>query len=137
MSFDVPVTTYIPELRTADPAASAGLTLRDMLSHRSGMPRHDAIWYHNEGLTRDQLVRAPLFTRAPKKDEDGPQLSANGERLAANLDTAKQVPLWRVLVALSIRHVGPTAARALAQEFASMAAIRAATEEELAARTKT
>ena len=84
-------------------------------------------------LTRDQLVRTPLFTRAPKKGEDGPQLSANGERLAANLDKAKQVPLWRVLVALSIRHVGPTAARALAQEFASMAAIRAATEEELAA----
>jgi len=84
-------------------------------------------------LTRDQLVRAPLFTRAPKKDEDGPQLSANGERLAANLDKAKQVPLWRVLVALSIRHVGPTAARALAQQFASMAAVRAASEEELAA----
>ncbi len=91
----------------------------------------------NEGdlfdLTREKLVEAPLFTRAPKKGEDGPQLSANGERLAANLDRAKQVPLWRVLVALSIRHVGPTAARALAQEFASMAAIRAATEEELAA----
>jgi DNA ligase (NAD+) len=84
-------------------------------------------------LTREKLVEAPLFTRAPKKGEDGPQLSANGERLAANLDRAKQVPLWRVLVALSIRHVGPTAARALAQEFASMAAIRAATEEELAA----
>ena len=42
-------------------------------------------------------------------------------------------PLWRVLVALSIRHVGPTAARALAQEFGSMDAIRAASEEELAA----
>ena len=43
------------------------------------------------------------------------------------------MPLWRVLVALSIRHVGPTAARALAQEFGSMAAIRGATEEQLAA----
>jgi DNA ligase (NAD+) len=43
------------------------------------------------------------------------------------------VPLWRVLVALSIRHVGPTAARALAQEFGSMAAIRGASEEQLAA----
>ena len=42
-------------------------------------------------------------------------------------------PLWRVLVALSIRHVGPSAARALAQEFGSMAAIRGATEAELAA----
>jgi DNA ligase (NAD+) len=40
--------------------------------------------------------------------------------------------LWRVLVALSIRHVGPTAARALATEFGSMAAIREATEERLA-----
>ncbi len=91
----------------------------------------------NEGdlfsLTRERLVEAPLFTRAPKKGEDGPQLSANGERLAANLEKAKSVPLWRVLVALSIRHVGPTAARALAQEFGSMAAIRAASEAELAA----
>jgi len=84
-------------------------------------------------LTEDQLLRAPLFTRAPKKGEEGPQLSANGERLLANLGSAKQRPLWRVLVALSIRHVGPTAARALAQEFGSMAAIRAATEETLAA----
>jgi DNA ligase (NAD+) len=42
------------------------------------------------------------------------------------------VPLWRVLVALSIRHVGPTAARALATEFGSMAAIREASEETLA-----
>jgi DNA ligase (NAD+) len=97
-------------------------------------------------LTREQLVTVPLFTRAPKKGalrdgagappqepEQQRELSANGERLAANLDKAKQVPLWRVLVALSIRHVGPTAARALAQEFGSMAAIRAASEEELAA----
>ncbi|WP_036509038.1 NAD-dependent DNA ligase LigA [Nocardioides sp. URHA0020] len=91
----------------------------------------------NEGdvfdLTAEQLLRAPLFTRAPKKDEEGPQLSANGQRLLDNLGDRKDVPLWRVLVALSIRHVGPSAARALAQEFGSMAAIRAATEEQLAA----
>ena len=60
-------------------------------------------------------------------------LSANGQRLLANLGKARQVPLWRVLVALSIRHVGPTAARALAQEFGSMEAIRSATEGQLAA----
>jgi DNA ligase (NAD+) len=75
-----------------------------------------------------------LFTRAPKKGEEGPQLSANGTRLVANLRTAKEkAPLWRVLVALSIRHVGPKAARALAQEFGSMEAIRAASEADLAA----
>ncbi len=91
----------------------------------------------NEGgvfdLDQAALMRADLFTRAPKKGEEGPQLSANGEKLLAHLDRAKQVPLWRVLVALSIRHVGPTAARALADEFGSMVAIRAASEEELAA----
>jgi DNA ligase (NAD+) len=78
-------------------------------------------------------VKTERFTRAPKRGEDGPQLSANGAGLLANLGERRSVPLWRVLVALSIRHVGPTAARALATEFGSMAAIRGASEAELAA----
>jgi DNA ligase (NAD+) len=84
-------------------------------------------------LDRAKLLKTDLFTRAPKKGEDGLQLSANGHGLLANLEERKTVPLWRVLVALSIRHVGPTAARALATEFGSMKAIRAASEAELAA----
>ncbi|HEY6932065.1 MAG TPA: NAD-dependent DNA ligase LigA [Marmoricola sp.] len=91
----------------------------------------------NEGdvfdLDEDGLLKTPLFTRAPKKGEDGPQLTANARKLLANLEAARDRPLWRVLVGLSIRHVGPTAARALAAEFGSMEAIRSATEEELAA----
>jgi DNA ligase (NAD+) len=84
-------------------------------------------------LTEDKLLRAPLFTRAPRKGEgDAPVLSANGQRLLDNLGAARDRPLWRVLVALSIRHVGPTAARALAGEFGSMAAIREADVESLA-----
>jgi len=54
---------------------------------------------------------------------------ANTERLFAELEKAKARPLWRVLVALSIRHVGPTAARALAQEFGSMEALRAVLDD--------
>ena len=54
-------------------------------------------------------------------------------KLLANLQSRKDVPLWRVLVALSIRHVGPTAARALATHFHSLDAIRDASVEELAA----
>jgi DNA ligase (NAD+) len=84
-------------------------------------------------LDEERLLRAPLFTRAPKKSEEGPQLSANAHKLLDNLDKAKEQPLWRVLVALSIRHVGPTAARALAAEFGSMTAIRDASQEALAA----
>ena len=78
-------------------------------------------------LTEDDLLEAPLFrTKAGK-------LSANGRRLLDNLGSAKQQPLWRVLVALSIRHVGPTAARALASEFGSLERIENASVEELAA----
>ncbi|MDT5092781.1 MAG: ligase [Mycobacterium sp.] len=78
-------------------------------------------------LTEDDLLRTDLFTT-----KDG-ALSANGARLLHNLDHAKSRPLWRVLVALSIRHVGPTAARALATEFGRIDAITAASQEQLAA----
>ncbi|MGH3965020.1 MAG: NAD-dependent DNA ligase LigA [Pseudonocardiaceae bacterium] len=61
------------------------------------------------------------------------ELSANGRKLLSNLDSVKNRPLWRVLVALSIRHVGPTAAQALAREFRSLQAIETADEQALAA----
>ncbi len=107
------------------------------LGYEAAVALLDAGAITNEGdvfdLDAAKLMTAPLFTRAPKKDEDGPQLSANGEKLLANLDARKDVALWRVIVALSIRHTGPSASRALAQEFGSMAAIREASEEQLAA----
>jgi len=78
-------------------------------------------------LDAEQLQRSSFFTK-----KDG-TLSANGAKLLANLQTRKDVPLWRVLVALSIRHVGPTAAQALARDFRSLDRIREASEEELAA----
>ena len=76
-------------------------------------------------LDEDALAEVELFrTKAG-------ELSANARKLLANLDTAKDRPLWKVLVALSIRHVGPTAAQALAREFGSIERIEQATEEEL------
>jgi DNA ligase (NAD+) len=76
-------------------------------------------------IRSEDLLRTDLFTT-----KDG-KLSANGKRLLVNLHEAKAQPLWRVLVALSIRHVGPTAARALAAEYGSLEAIMSASEEEL------
>ncbi|BBX14231.1 NAD-dependent DNA ligase LigA [Mycobacterium novum] len=78
-------------------------------------------------LTEDDLLRTELFTTQKGV------LSKNGRQLLTNLDKAKSQPLWRVLVALSIRHVGPTAARALATEFGSLDAITTASTEQLAA----
>ena len=77
-------------------------------------------------LTADDLRQADFFrTKAGA-------LSANANRLLKNLQEAKDRPLWRILVALSIRHVGPTAARALASAFGDLRAIMAASEQELA-----
>jgi DNA ligase (NAD+) len=83
------------------------------------------------GLTAGDLLGIPMFTRAATKTEiengAGERvLSANGERLLANLESVKSQPLWRVLVGLSIRHVGPTAARALAAGLGSLDAIEEA-----------
>lgn len=77
-------------------------------------------------LRHEDLLRVDLY-----RTKNG-NLSENGRKLLANLDSAKSQPLWRVLVALSIRYVGPTAARALATEFGQLAAIRTASVDQLA-----
>lgn len=72
-----------------------------------------------------------FFSKGTAKKPSAP--TKNTLNLFVELTKAKQQPLWRVLVALSIRHVGPTAARALAARFGSIDAIRTAGREELAA----
>ena len=83
------------------------------------------------------VVRRAPFRRNPSAAEKkagltGPQPSAQALTLLDQLERAKTKELWRFLVALNIRHVGPVAARALAQWFGSIAAIRAASRDELA-----
>lgn len=69
---------------------------------------------HLFDLTEDDLKKSSVYTR-----KDG-QVNAAGKKLLANLETARHADLWRVITGLSIRHVGPTAARALASRFHSM-----------------
>jgi DNA ligase (NAD+) len=76
-------------------------------------------------LTADKLRHSPFFVTI------GGELTANATSLLRNLDEARNRPLWRLLVALSIRHVGPTAARALAAAFGSVDAIATASAEKL------
>jgi DNA ligase (NAD+) len=77
-------------------------------------------------LTAEKLVTSTFFTK-----KDGTP-AANVDKLLAALDEAKNRPLWRTLVALSIRHVGPTAAQGLATALGSVKAISESTAEELA-----
>jgi len=77
-------------------------------------------------LTKEKLVTSTFFTK-----KDGTP-AANVDKLLAALEEAKNRPLWRTLVALSIRHVGPTAAQGLATALGSVKAISQASAQELA-----
>jgi len=77
-------------------------------------------------LTSEKLAGSEFFM---KKDGTA---GANTAKLLAALDEAKTRPLWRTIVALSIRHVGPTAAQALATNFASIERIAQASADQLA-----
>ncbi len=77
-------------------------------------------------LTLKDLSKSDFFTK-----KDGSK-SVIADRFIAGLDLAKSRPLWRVLVALSIRHVGPTSAQALANKFGSIANIQKASAQQLA-----
>ena len=102
----------------------------DVLGYEAAVALLDAKIITDESdlfaVTKDKLMTSEFFT---KKDGEA---GANVEKLLAALEGAKSRPLWRILVALSIRHVGPTAAQALATNFGSMKAISDATAEELA-----
>lgn len=102
----------------------------EVLGYEAAVALLDARVVADEGdvfdLDEDSLAEVELFrTKAG-------ELSANARKLLSNLDSAKDRPLWKVIVALSIRHVGPTAAQALAREFGSVQRIEEASEEELA-----
>ncbi len=137
-------------------ARSCPAQLRERIFHMAGRGAFDieALGYeaaiallaagvvHDEGdvfaLDEAKLRQVELFrlTRDSKvggRQRSAGDLNATGQKLLDNLELAKHRPLWRVLVGLSIRHVGPTAAQALAREFGSIDRIAAASADELAA----
>jgi len=59
--WDTPLRRYIPWFKLYDPAASERLTPRDLVTHRSGLPRHDLLWYNNQQINREELVRRLAF----------------------------------------------------------------------------
>lgn len=84
-------------------------------------------------LTDEDLRRCDFFTREPARGEEGRQLTENAKTMLANLRAATERPLARVLVALSIRHVGGPTAADLASAFGSIDALASAAVEDLAA----
>jgi DNA ligase (NAD+) len=110
--------------------ASRGAFDIEVLGYEAVVALLDSGLVHDEGdlfaLDANSLAKSAFFVNKAGG------LTVNAARLLENLQDAKTRPLWRVLVALSIRHVGPTAARALAAWFGSVDAIAAASPEALA-----
>jgi DNA ligase (NAD+) len=118
-----PAEPETPPLRSE--AALFSLTPEDLADVRIHREKR------SKGVGTGTFELVPYFySKATAKTPSKP--TATTEKLFKELEKAKTQPLWRVLVALSIRHVGPTASRALATALGSMDAIRAASEEELA-----
>lgn len=124
-----------------DPVVRTGENLFDLTAE----DLHEVIVWQPErrdGEPTGDWRITPAFWSRPswryyKRDAEWRQVgeerpAANTVKLIEELEKAKGQPLWRVLVALSIRHVGPTAARSLATAYGSMQAIREASTEELA-----
>ena len=55
LDWDKPVREYIPGFRMYDPVATEEMTTRDMVTHRSGLPRHDLVWY-SSNFSREDIV---------------------------------------------------------------------------------
>lgn len=83
-------------------------------------------------LTEASLIGSEFFTKAVSAGSKTNQINMAGEKLLSQLEIAKTRPLWRILVALSIRHVGPTVAQTLAKEFSSLQSIISASGQQLA-----
>ncbi len=71
LSWDRPIREYLPGFRMWDPVATELLTLRDMLSHRSGLPRHDLMWYGNERSSRREIVDALRYLQSSLSLREG------------------------------------------------------------------
>ena len=99
------------------------LTLEDLL------PIQAQVLDPDTGLPKLDATGEPKIVDFFRKKDGSPAEVAL--KLLRNLEEAKTKPLWRILVALSIRHVGPVAARSLAAHFGSLDRIFAASEAEL------
>jgi CubicO group peptidase (beta-lactamase class C family) len=67
IDWDSPVVNYLPWFRMDDPEVTRRLSVRDLVTHRSGLPRHDLVWYNNRTITREELVRRLRYL-PPNKD---------------------------------------------------------------------
>lgn len=134
-AFDIEALGWEAAVALTQPAAPA----TPPLTNEAGLFALTPVDLEEVRIEREKRVRGEVqgkelvpyfYSKSTAKKPSVP--TVNTLKLFEELEKAKTQPLWRVLVALSIRHVGPTASRALATAFGSMDTIRGASEEQLA-----
>jgi CubicO group peptidase (beta-lactamase class C family) len=56
LEWDAPVQRYLPDFAVEDPVTSTRITVRDLLTHRTGLPRHDLLWYNDNETSREEMI---------------------------------------------------------------------------------
>lgn len=114
LNLDDPVRKHLPGFRLLDPAADSSVTIRDLLCHRTGLPRHDMLWYHSK-LDRAEILRRMAFLKPTATFRGMYQYSnlcflAAGEAIAAAVGQPFETYLTERLtkpLGMDIRFDGP------------------------------
>lgn len=98
LEWNRPLRDYLPDLRLHDPVVTERLTITDLLSHRSGLPRHDLVWLANPGLSREELVRRLRFLPLSKDLRETYQYCNLGYVLAGHVVDVLGGRPWEAVV---------------------------------------
>ena len=124
----VSATALTQPIEPANPPITSEADLFDLTLEKL-LPIRSLVLDPDTGLPKsDESGKEKVVDFFRKKDGTPAEVAL---KLLTNLEEAKGRDLWRILVALSIRHVGPVAARALCDYFGSIRAIFSASEDQL------
>jgi CubicO group peptidase (beta-lactamase class C family) len=98
LEWDRPLRDYVPELRLHDDVVTGRLTVTDLLSHRSGLPRHDLTWVGHPDLSRAELVRRLRFLPLSKDLREQFQYCNLGYLLAGHVVAVLSGTSWEEFV---------------------------------------
>jgi CubicO group peptidase (beta-lactamase class C family) len=106
-----PVREYLPEFRLHDPVATDRITVADLLSHHSGLPRHDWVWMPGD-FSRQQMLTAMQYLEPSRDIRQSYQYQNLGYLAAGMIAERITGQSWedftrnRILQPLGMRHVG-------------------------------
>ena len=97
LNWDDPVRTMVPEFHLRDGQASLNCTLKDLLTHRTGLPRHDALWYRSD-LGRDEMIKRLRYLESSAKFRDRFQYSNLMYMVAGRLIGQASTSTWEAFI---------------------------------------